>query len=326
MSIPVGEEVVILDSGIIGVIQYYDGNTAYILANGELHQAHKKDIARTNAFGVINKPDADKKQSHENTLPQQRGVIIRWKAPESPSGSWPHFEVSIGNYTETELLCQYQLWLNEEVHTTFRKSLAKGAEAFLHLFKPDQINDRPVWTIQCWKKDAQGVTIQVADQEMKLRAKQYVARIQSPEFLNTRQLLFEVPVTDASLLQKPVAEKPALPQFDFNQKKKVEQHHEVLQKAHMPDFIDLHAEKLLPDHRHLSATEILTMQVHSFKNYLEKAIRLRMHKVYIVHGHGKGVLKQEIEKALKKYPEVSSYNNDYNPRFGFGATEIILDP
>lgn len=326
MEIPVGEEVVILDSGIIGVIQYYDGNTAYILANGELHQAHKKDIERTKAFGSPEKSKSERKSDAEPILPDQSGIIIRWKAITSSTGEWQHFEVSIGNYTDVELQCQYQLWLNEEIHTTFRKSLMRGAEVFLHHFKPDQINDRPVWQVQCWKKDEQGVMIQVADQEIKLRAKQYVAKIQSPEFKASKQLLFEIPVTDTSVLKKPAPEKPAPTQFDFNIKKKVEQYHEVLQKAHMPDFIDLHAEKLIPDYRHLSATEILNMQVHSFKNFLEKAIRLRMYKVYIVHGHGKGVLKQEIEKALKKYPEVCSYNNDYNPRFGFGATEIILEP
>lgn len=291
-----------------------------------MHQAHKKDIATTKAFGAISKQQVNKKETSENTLPAQSGIIIRWKAITSSSGDWSHFEVSIGNYTEIELHCQYELWLNDAVHTTFRKPLARGVETFLHMFKPDQINDRPTWLVQCWKKDEQGVTIQVAEQEIKLRAKQYVAKIQSPEFISTKQLLFEIPVTDSSVLKKPVQEKVAAPQFDFNRKKKVEQHHEVLQKAHMPDYIDLHAEKLIPDYRHLSSTEILNMQVHSFKNFLEKAIRLRMYKVYIVHGHGKGVLKQEIEKALKKYPEVGSYNNDYNPRFGFGATEIILDP
>jgi hypothetical protein len=31
------------------------------------------------------------------------------------------------------------------------------------------------------------------------------------------------------------------------------------------------------------------------------------------------------EEVLKKYPEISSYNNDYHSRFGFGATEIFLD-
>jgi dsDNA-specific endonuclease/ATPase MutS2 len=91
------------------------------------------------------------------------------------------------------------------------------------------------------------------------------------------------------------------------------------------DFIDLHAENLLPGYQHMDANDILYRQISHFKNFLEKAIKYNLHKIYVVHGIGKGVLKAEIEKVLKKYPEVSSYNNDYHTRFGFGATEIFLD-
>jgi len=93
----------------------------------------------------------------------------------------------------------------------------------------------------------------------------------------------------------------------------------------MPDFIDLHAENFLSGYQHMEANDILFRQISHFKNFLEKAIRYNLHKIYVVHGIGKGVLKTEIEKVLKKYPEVSSYNNDFHARFGFGATEIFLD-
>lgn len=324
MLIPVGEEVVILDSGITGIVQYYDGSTAFILADGELYQAHKNDIAATKEFGQKAKTQVS--ESGDNpALPATQGVYIIWKAQHNLSGQLQHFDIIVQNFSEVELQCQYIWFLNDEVHTTIRKPLARGGEIFLHTCKPDQINDRPAWHMQCWKKDPAGVTIQVADHQNKFRAKQYIAKLQSAAYLESQQFVFEVPITDASIIRKPEAEKKAKPDFDFAQKKKVEAHHEVLQKAHMPDHIDLHIEKLVPDHRHMNNTEILTTQMHAFRNFLEKAIRLRMHKIYVVHGLGKGILKQEIEKALKKYPEVSSHNNNYSPRFGFGATEIHLE-
>lgn len=112
--------------------------------------------------------------------------------------------------------------------------------------------------------------------------------------------------------------------FDFEKRNIVKQN-EVELKAAMPDFIDLHMESLMPGARFSDTSEILHHQIRQFKGFLEKAIRYNLHKIYVVHGLGKGVLKAEIEKVLKEYPEVDRYNNDYHARFGFGATEIFLD-
>jgi hypothetical protein len=125
-------------------------------------------------------------------------------------------------------------------------------------------------------------------------------------------------------VQPPAADNENNPVLQHGQKNRRQTDNEILQMAAMPDFIDLHAEKLIPNHRDLDASSILRVQLSRFRQFLEKAIRLHMHKVYVVHGIGKGILKSEIEKILLQYPEVTSFNNGFNNRFGFGATEIIL--
>lgn len=89
---------------------------------------------------------------------------------------------------------------------------------------------------------------------------------------------------------------------DFFLKEKIPAQHELIVKAEMPDFIDLHAENLLPGYQHMDANDILYRQISHFKNFLEKAIKYNLHKIYVVHGIGKGVLKAEIEKVLKNIP------------------------
>jgi dsDNA-specific endonuclease/ATPase MutS2 len=182
----------------------------------------------------------------------------------------------------------------------------------------------PCFVINCWLKTAEGGTQPSVSKEIKLKAKQYFAKLDSPEFKKQDKFVLEV-----TKEIEPKVKKTPMVEVDkddfFFEKKKIPAQHELIVKAEMPDFIDLHAENLLPGYQHMDANDILYRQISHFKNFLEKAIKYNLHKIYVVHGIGKGVLKAEIEKVLKKYPEVSSYNNDYHTRFGFGATEIFLD-
>ncbi|RQH21817.1 hypothetical protein D5R40_31195 [Okeania hirsuta] len=49
-----------------------------------------------------------------------------------------------------------------------------------------------------------------------------------------------------------------------------------------------------------------------------------MERVFVIHGVGEGKLRNAIATRLIKYPEVVSFKNEFHPRYGFGATEIIF--
>ena len=74
----------------------------------------------------------------------------------------------------------------------------------------------------------------------------------------------------------------------------------------------------------MSASEKLSLQLNRFQQELERAISHHAERLHAIHGVGSGKLKNEIHKMLKSYKEVQSFNNDYHPRYGYGATEIIL--
>jgi dsDNA-specific endonuclease/ATPase MutS2 len=46
--------------------------------------------------------------------------------------------------------------------------------------------------------------------------------------------------------------------------------------------------------------------------------------VYIIHGVGKGRLKEMIHARLKRHSDVEHFKNEYHERYGWGATEVIL--
>jgi hypothetical protein len=88
--------------------------------------------------------------------------------------------------------------------------------------------------------------------------------------------------------------------------------------------VDLHIEKLTDQWQQLSNFEILTIQLNAFEKYLELAIAHHQHNLIIIHGVGTGKLKDEIHEILNARREVRSYINQYDPRYGYGATEIFL--
>ena len=70
------------------------------------------------------------------------------------------------------------------------------------------------------------------------------------------------------------------------------------QKSTYKPVFDLHIEKLLPRHHHLSAAKKLEIQLDEVKRIIHKMQRKHYQEFVLIHGEGKGVLKREIEKLL----------------------------
>lgn len=87
--------------------------------------------------------------------------------------------------------------------------------------------------------------------------------------------------------------------------------------------IDLHIEALEPFHNSLSNSEILGIQLKRFQLEMDKGILKKMHSLIFIHGVGDGVLKRQIENALKDYKGVRS-KPAHIGKYGLGAIEITL--
>jgi hypothetical protein len=88
--------------------------------------------------------------------------------------------------------------------------------------------------------------------------------------------------------------------------------------------VDLHIEQLTSDKRGLSNTEIVQMQLDTLRHYLQLAIVHHQERMVVIHGLGKGKLRDEVHAILKQTPEVSRYKNEWSGKYGFGATEIFF--
>lgn len=88
--------------------------------------------------------------------------------------------------------------------------------------------------------------------------------------------------------------------------------------------VDLHIDRLVENTKGLSNFEMLTIQLEAFGEALEEAISNRQQSLAVIHGVGKGRLKEEIHAILRAVPEVDFFQHDWNPRYGYGATEIFF--
>ena len=90
------------------------------------------------------------------------------------------------------------------------------------------------------------------------------------------------------------------------------------------DVVDLHLEKQLTSKGKVDPSEALFIQLEQLEKSIDNAIVANKHELRVIHGIGKGKLKDMIHKLLAKHPHVSGYENDYHPRYGWGSTLIRL--
>lgn len=88
--------------------------------------------------------------------------------------------------------------------------------------------------------------------------------------------------------------------------------------------IDLHIERLVDDTTDLDSFEILQIQLDAFEQALNNAIQQKLSHFTIIHGVGKGKLRDAIHNILRTKYNIFDYIQDWSPTYGNGATQIIF--
>jgi hypothetical protein len=89
-------------------------------------------------------------------------------------------------------------------------------------------------------------------------------------------------------------------------------------------IVDLHIEKVTDDWKSLNNYEILSLQLKAFEKYYDLATAHLQPSLIVIHGIGEGRLRDEIHDRLRLKKETKSFINQYDGRFGYGATEIFF--
>ena len=90
------------------------------------------------------------------------------------------------------------------------------------------------------------------------------------------------------------------------------------------DVIDLHWDKLGLKFPSVLKDGVFEHQMQVFEKELDIAIAEGKTSITFIHGLGTGKLKNAIFAYLSSHPFVRDYHNDFDQRYGYGATKVLL--
>jgi len=206
----------------------------------------------------------------------------------------------------------------------------------------DDLNESPNIEINISRVTTEGL-VDAQQKEFSLKANQFFKKQRNVPLLNRdmhHYILFEkvenitkkLEQKQESLVEyakqhlkdsKPIIKKSQ--NIQIQHKNRIPSKNEVFDYANFPIEIDLHIEKLYKDYAKLSNSDIIKIQLMAFEQYFLKAKNMGIEKFYIIHGVGKGKLKEAIWKSLDSTSDVLEYKNEYHAKYGFGATEVYIN-
>lgn len=99
--------------------------------------------------------------------------------------------------------------------------------------------------------------------------------------------------------------------------------HKSSPKYFQHNEIDLHMESLMDSCKGMTNFEIVTIQLNQFIKRLHEALEDSEPYLVVIHGVGKGVLKNEIYKYLEQFPNIKVGPADVK-LYGLGASEVKI--
>ncbi|NDC78621.1 MAG: hypothetical protein EBZ67_12225 [Chitinophagia bacterium] len=228
-----------------------------------------------------------------------------------------YFRISLINGLRDTLNFTYRLFLSGEKSFELSNELRPGADFYLHDIPLEDMNGSPRLSFSLSLPNPGRDRASAIEVQHRVKAKQLFEDMDEMRRSNRAHFTY-------TLLKDwppPEKETPIYPGSPGGERPGPG----IRKPAQPPQtVVDLHIEKLIQEWKSLPNHEILAIQLAAFEKAYEAIIDHRQPMLTVIHGVGKGVLRDEIHERLRSKREVSSFVNQYHPLFGYGATEIHL--
>ncbi|MFM8362154.1 MAG: Smr/MutS family protein [Haliscomenobacter sp.] len=259
------------------------------------------------------------------------GVLVAFDPVLKNDGTPEAFRVFLLNDTEADIIYSFDLYVGNQQRISRNGKLSAGNTLDTGHISFDDLNDSPEIEAECWRITTDGTGGKL-EKLLRIKPKVFFGRLMEAPLIGRRAHVFPLFERLEASRPKPGKEEDLSDYTKRNARPNailavpVEQRdrHEVREAAEFLPELDLHAEKLVPDPSRLNNAQILQLQLKVFEEYIEKAHRLGFERVFIIHGLGTGRLKDAIASRLLRMPEVVTFKNEYHPKYGYGATEVLL--
>jgi hypothetical protein len=334
MKFSIGDKIVLKRTGEEGVVTAYinqqmlevevNGTVFPVYAdevdhpylNWFIEQKKQKKVAKP-----LEQIPVEKEKNRPKRLP--KGVYLSF-IPVFKAGEMEdivdHLKVHLLNELSEPISFTYDVRIKNSSLFSHEGKLHAFGNVYLHNIPFEDMNDQPRFN---WKLSTSDAFLQEEEGTLRIKPVKLFERI--GELLQNNEPSFSYiliedfkPVTVSFKKQEG---KKSIPQANVP----VTFTKVYAEQPIVPSYeVDLHIEKILDDYKGLSNAEILDIQLRTLQKQIDAAIATHQERMMVIHGLGKGVLKEEVHKLLKTIPQVVSFNNDWQARYGFGATEVIF--
>ena len=264
---------------------------------------------------------------------KSQGIQLAFDPIFKKDGTTERYDVYLLNATSKDIIYTFEINFLQSIPLKKNGQLKQFTALKIGDILFDALNDAPIVELEAWEMTTEG-TGPRQHKELKIKAKQFFKKTVTAPFLNRPVHLYKLIETFDSLRAKDkpkeedlltYTERNAVPYKAKRKANHIYSHQaDVNEFANFPIEIDLHLEKLTDSRTKRSNSEKLRLQLSHFSDYIDKAVRLGVERVFIIHGVGEGKLRNEITSRLIQNSHVKSFKNEYHPRYGFGATEVLF--
>ena len=270
------------------------------------------------------------KKKQTNDIKAENGVWLtllpKYALDEFGDDIVDYFKIYLVNQTSDALRFYYQFEKNGQVAFELKSEVLPHKDVYIHDMDFSDLNDYPYFSTEFSLSKKDDKRAEYFETQLKLKPKQVFKKVEEIKDKNE-------PTLSYSLMEKyPLREKPIRQDkqgVDLSALSKVgykvvpaKKFKETLPPVR--SVVDLHIDKITDNPEGLSNFEMLQMQLKEFDKWYDIAVMNHQPNLIVIHGVGKGKLKDEIHQMLKNRKEVKNFINQFDPRFGFGATEIFF--
>ena len=231
------------------------------------------------------------------------------------------FKLYLVNQNETIYTFRYNLMIGGESNFQLKNTIEPLADFYLHNVDFEELSDSPRFDFEFILKEPDKRKAPFYEVSLKLKGKQIFKKIEEIQLKNEPTFGYLLFDNYPNKVDEEKVDLSSLGNSGYRvyDASKVRENLEPARTV-----VDLHIEKLTDSWKHLTNFEILTLQLKAFEKYYELAVAHRQPILTIIHGVGTGKLKDEIHDSLRLKKEVKSFVNQYNPSYGYGATEVYF--
>lgn len=249
--------------------------------------------------------------------PSNKGCYLAFHQTSNSS-----YTIYLVNDTSVSFSFEFKLFLNQQLEHGFNKIIPANTFFPVGEFLHAQFNDAPSISFTCPNFDFKKI--------IKLKYLKFVRTEKAVPLMGLNTYAFLLFEKLNPYLKKSHSIK------DYTKNHKQERSHlmapvnrlyrsfDLMDVASFEQELDLHAEKLVNDTSEFTPRELYELQLQVLEDFINKAIEFGLKEVFIIHGLGKGKLKQGVDDFLRFHGDVKKYKNEFHEKYGFGATRVLL--